>query len=117
VVQELIFFTVGMSSCTERQLAKSFRILLWCIEFLRVLGNNFSFSVTAESLVDASLEIVVTRYGKHWDGRGAQKLLAKRPLEPAAAVIEDYDLPCTPFDFNAEVLALLQERLACILYH
>ncbi|KAG0626295.1 hypothetical protein M758_2G117400 [Ceratodon purpureus] len=63
-----------------------------------------------ESLVDASLKIVVTRYGKNWDGRGAQKRLGKRPLEAAASVIEDYDLPCTPFDFNAEVLALLQER-------
>lgn len=64
----------------------------------------------AESLVDASLEIVVRRYGKEWDGRGGQKRLGKRPLEAAASVIEDYDLPCTPFDFNNEVLALLQER-------
>ena len=70
--------------------------------------------VAVESLVDASLEIVVKRYGKQWDGRGAQKRLGKRPLEAAAAVIEDYDLPCTPFDFNEEVLALLQDRFVLV---
>ncbi|KAG0504533.1 hypothetical protein KC19_N023800 [Ceratodon purpureus] len=68
------------------------------------------FEEDVKSLVDASLKIVVTHYGKNWDGRGARKRLGKRPLEAAASVIEDYDLSCTPFDFNAEVLALLQER-------
>jgi hypothetical protein len=81
-----------MSSCTERQLAKSFRILLWCIEFLRVLGNNFSFSVTAESLVDASLEIVVTRYGKHWDGRGAQKRFQRGGSSLASGEVSMYSV-------------------------
>lgn len=75
-----------------------------------MLRDGIFFSVNAESLVDASLKIVVTHYGKNWDGRGARKRLGKRPPEAAASVIEDYDLSCTPFDFNAEVLALLQER-------
>lgn len=56
------------------------------------------------------LEIQVTKYGKEWDGRGSQRRLGKRPLEAAACLIEDYDLPCTPVEFNAESLALLGNR-------
>lgn len=64
----------------------------------------------AESLVEEVLQIQVTKYGKEWDGRGAQRRLGKRPLEAAACVIEDYDLPCTPVAFHAESLALLGIR-------
>ena len=56
------------------------------------------------------LEIQVTKYGKEWDGRGSERRLGKRPLEAAACLIEDYDLPCTPVEFNAETLALLGNR-------
>jgi len=60
--------------------------------------------------VEEVLEIQVTKYGKEWDGRGSQRRLGKRPLEAAACLIEDYDLPCTPVEFNAESLALLGNR-------
>ncbi|XP_024394974.1 bifunctional riboflavin kinase/FMN phosphatase isoform X2 [Physcomitrium patens] len=36
--------------------------------------------------------------------------MGKRPLEAAAAVIQDYGLACTPLELNLEVLELLQER-------
>ncbi|KAL2650444.1 hypothetical protein R1flu_018572 [Riccia fluitans] len=49
-----------------------------------------------EQLVEESCKIVVANYGKIWDGRGASKRFGRRPLEAAAALIEDYDLPCTP---------------------
>lgn len=66
------------------------------------------------------LEIQVTKYGKEWDGRGSQRRLGKRPLEAAACFIEDYDLPCTPVEFNAESLALLGNRcdrsLSCYIF-
>lgn len=57
------------------------------------------------------LESVVTSFGKEWDGaRGAQKRLGKRPLEAAASVVEEYDLPCTPVALNNEVITLLHDR-------
>lgn len=62
------------------------------------------------------LEEVVTRFGKDWDGRGAQKWLGKRPVEAAASVVEEYDLPCTPVAFNDEVIALLQDRFDVFLF-
>lgn len=64
----------------------------------------------AESLVDEVLEEVVARYGKEWDGRGAQKRLGKRPLEASVSVVEDYELPCSALHFNNEVVASLQSR-------
>lgn len=60
--------------------------------------------------MDEVLEIQVKKYGKEWDGRGSERRLGKRPLEAAACLIEDYDLPCTPVEFNAESLALLGNR-------
>uniref|UniRef100_A0A7I4B1J4 riboflavin kinase n=1 Tax=Physcomitrium patens TaxID=3218 RepID=A0A7I4B1J4_PHYPA len=63
-----------------------------------------------ESIADEVLAIVLTRHGKVWDGRGAQNRMGKRPLEAAAAVIQDYGLACTPLELNLEVLELLQER-------
>lgn len=63
-----------------------------------------------ESLVDEVLEEVVARYGKEWDGRGAQKRLGKRPLEASVSVVEDYELPCSALHFNNEVVASLQSR-------
>lgn len=57
------------------------------------------------------MEGVVTSYGKDWDSaRGAQKRLGRRPLEAAACVVEEYELPCTPEALNAQVIALLQDR-------
>lgn len=66
--------------------------------------------VGEESIADEVLAIVLTRHGKVWDGRGAQNRMGKRPLEAAAAVIQDYGLACTPLELNLEVLELLQER-------
>jgi riboflavin kinase len=64
-----------------------------------------------DSLVEEVVEGVVTSYGKDWDSaRGAQKRLGRRPLEAAACVVEEYDLPCTPEALNAQVIALLQDR-------
>eukprot|EP00252_Welwitschia_mirabilis_P013342 TRINITY_DN2939_c0_g1_i1.p1 TRINITY_DN2939_c0_g1~~TRINITY_DN2939_c0_g1_i1.p1 ORF type:complete len:411 (+),score=84.13 TRINITY_DN2939_c0_g1_i1:548-1780(+) len=50
-----------------------------------------------EGFVDEVLqEVLPERYGKAWDGRGEEKRLGKRPLEAAAAIVEDYGLPCSP---------------------
>ncbi|KAL3698140.1 hypothetical protein R1sor_012216 [Riccia sorocarpa] len=63
--------------------------------------------VDTEKLVEESCIIVVNSYGKTWDGRGASNRFGKRPLEAAAALIEDYDLPCTPEEVYAQTSEFL----------
>ena len=46
---------------------------------------------------------VLGKYGKQWDGREVHKTVGKTPLEAAAAIVEDYELPCTANEFMSEM--------------
>lgn len=56
-----------------------------------------------ESVVEEVLKEYLATYGKQWDGRGEEKRLGIRPLEAAAIIIEDYQLPCTAQQFMSEI--------------
>lgn len=56
-----------------------------------------------DSVADEVLKEFLAKYGKQWDGRGDEKRLGKSPLEAAALIVEDYQLPCTPQQFMSEI--------------
>ncbi|KAG6547509.1 hypothetical protein Mapa_010957 [Marchantia paleacea] len=65
-----------------------------------------------ERLVEEASRVVVANYGKAWDGRGASERFGKRPLEAAAALIQDYELPCTPEQVYAQTTDFLKDSWA-----
>ncbi len=62
--------------------------------------------------MEEALELIVSGYGKKWNGEGAHKRLGKRPLESAASLIQDYDLPCTPQELYSQILDFMKNRHA-----
>ncbi|XP_057814065.2 bifunctional riboflavin kinase/FMN phosphatase isoform X3 [Cryptomeria japonica] len=56
-----------------------------------------------ECVVEEALKMYLAKYGKQWDGRGEENRLGKRPLEAASAIIQDYQLTCTPQQFMDEI--------------
>lgn len=63
-----------------------------------------------DGIVSDVLKAFVVRYGKQWDGRETQKILGRTPLEAAAAVVEDYKLPCSADDFLTQFTPLLYDQ-------
>jgi riboflavin kinase len=68
---------------------------LSAVENIIIIGGGSIF-ILSKRLVEEALELIVSRYGKKWNGKGAHKRLGKRPMESAVSLIHDYDLPCTP---------------------
>ncbi|KAL4190650.1 hypothetical protein AMTRI_Chr07g76770 [Amborella trichopoda] len=66
--------------------------------------------LNTDGIVDDILKVYLVKYGKRWDGRGAQKRIGTTPLEAAKAIVEDYELPCTTEEFNAEVTPLFSDQ-------
>ncbi|KAJ6938083.1 hypothetical protein NC651_004699 [Populus alba x Populus x berolinensis] len=63
-----------------------------------------------DGIVSDVLKVSVVKYGKQWDGRETQKIVGKTPLEAAAAVVEDYELPCSTDDFLTQITPLLYDQ-------
>ncbi|EFJ19251.1 hypothetical protein SELMODRAFT_233432 [Selaginella moellendorffii] len=64
-----------------------------------------------ERIVDEVCEeFLLAKYGKQWDRRNLEKRLGKKPLQAVAAIVEDYELPCTPEQFMAEIVDLVRGR-------
>eukprot|EP00897_Mesotaenium_endlicherianum_P002821 jgi/Mesen1/2567/ME000162S01696 len=63
-----------------------------------------------ESLVAEVAKILVEKYGKTWDPRGAEDRLGKRPIEGARSTVEQFGLPITPAEYLAQSLELLSAR-------
>ncbi|CAN6460509.1 unnamed protein product [Victoria cruziana] len=59
--------------------------------------------IDTEGIVDDVLKVFLVKYGKKWDGRGTPNRTGKTPREAAAAIIEDYELPCSMEEFMAEI--------------
>ncbi|KAJ6920127.1 hypothetical protein NC652_014274 [Populus alba x Populus x berolinensis] len=56
------------------------------------------------------LKALLLKYGKQWDGREAQKIVGKTPLEEAAIVVGDYELPCSIDEFVTQITPLLYDQ-------
>ncbi|KAK9268101.1 hypothetical protein L1049_010540 [Liquidambar formosana] len=66
--------------------------------------------LNTDGIVIDVLRVVLVKYGKQWDGRGAHRIVGKTPLEAAAAIVEDYGLPCTTNEFNSEITPMFFEQ-------
>lgn len=63
-----------------------------------------------DGIVNDVLKVFLVKYGKIWDGRGAQKILGMPPFEAAAAIVQDYELPCTTEEFISDINPLFSDR-------
>lgn len=64
----------------------------------------------ADSIITNVLKVLLVKYGKQWDGREAQKIVGKTPVEEAAAIVEEYQLPCTTDEFIAEITPMFNDQ-------
>ncbi|KAF9687165.1 hypothetical protein SADUNF_Sadunf02G0065400 [Salix dunnii] len=111
VIDELFFcFNFRASFCT---LDSFFVVLTWsfslscfclCVDIIVLRFNG------TDGIVSDVLKVFVVKYGKQWDGRETQKILGRTPLEAAAAVVEDYELPCSTDDFLTQITPLLYDQ-------
>ena len=56
------------------------------------------------------MKVFLGKYGKEWDGREAPKIIGTTPFEAAAAVVQDYELPCSTFELLSEISPLLSDQ-------
>ncbi|KAK8642153.1 hypothetical protein V6N13_011510 [Hibiscus sabdariffa] len=70
--------------------------------------------LNTDGVVSEVLKGFLGKYGKEWDGREAQKIIGKTPLEAAAAVVEQYGLPCGKDEFLAELYPVFSAQLCNI---
>lgn len=56
------------------------------------------------------LKVALVNYGKQWDGREAHKIVGKTPVEAAAVVVEDYEIPLTKEEFLTQITPMFSER-------
>ncbi|XP_021661042.2 bifunctional riboflavin kinase/FMN phosphatase isoform X2 [Hevea brasiliensis] len=70
--------------------------------------------LNTDGLVSDVLKGFLVKYGKQWDGREASKIVGKTPLEAAAAIVEEYGLPCATEEFIAEITPVFSDQLCKI---
>ncbi|XP_022715990.1 bifunctional riboflavin kinase/FMN phosphatase [Durio zibethinus] len=70
--------------------------------------------LNTDAVVSEVLKGFLGKYGKKWDGREAQKIVGKTPLEAAAAIVEEYGLPCGKDEFLPELYPLFSAQLCNI---
>ncbi|KAJ4952913.1 hypothetical protein NE237_029745 [Protea cynaroides] len=59
--------------------------------------------LNTDGIVNEVLKAFLVKYGKPWDGRVTQRIVGKTPIEAAAAIVEDYELPCTVDELVSEL--------------
>ncbi|KAL5705811.1 hypothetical protein ACHQM5_024058 [Ranunculus cassubicifolius] len=65
--------------------------------------------LNTDAIVNDALKVFLVKYGKTWDGRGANKIIGKTPFEAATAIVQDYDLPCTTEEFITHINPLFSD--------
>ncbi|XP_024018904.1 bifunctional riboflavin kinase/FMN phosphatase isoform X1 [Morus notabilis] len=63
-----------------------------------------------DGVVSDVLKVYLVKYGKQWDGRESKKIVGKMPLEIVAAIIEDYELPCTTEELVSEITPMFSNK-------
>ncbi|XP_071714379.1 bifunctional riboflavin kinase/FMN phosphatase-like [Rutidosis leptorrhynchoides] len=66
--------------------------------------------VNTDGLVTEVLKVDLVKYKKKWDGREALKIIGKTPLEAAAAVVEEYQLPLSKEDLLSELTPMFADQ-------
>ncbi|XVE87937.1 hypothetical protein DITRI_Ditri19aG0028600 [Diplodiscus trichospermus] len=70
--------------------------------------------LNTDGVVSEVLKVFLGKYGKQWDGRETQRIVGKTPSEAAAAVVEEYGLPCGKDEFLAELYPIFSAQLCNI---
>ncbi|KAG5245970.1 hypothetical protein OIU76_001836 [Salix suchowensis] len=70
--------------------------------------------IHTDGILSDVLKAILLKYGKQWDGREAQKIVGKTPLEEATIVVEDYELPCSTDEFVTQITPLLYDQFCNI---
>lgn len=70
--------------------------------------------LNTDGIVSEVLKLYLVKYGKQWDGKIAQRVIGKTPLEAATAVVEDYGLSLSVDQFISEIMPMLDDRWGCI---
>nr|AFK37985.1 unknown [Lotus japonicus] len=86
-------------------IAKPFRKWISCV-ILDLDGTLLN----TDGVVGNVLKFSLGKYGKEWDGREVLKIVGKTPFEAAAAVVEDYGLPCSTTEFISEISPLFSDQ-------
>ncbi|KAH7516001.1 hypothetical protein FEM48_Zijuj10G0088200 [Ziziphus jujuba var. spinosa] len=66
--------------------------------------------LNTDGIVSDVLRVHLVKYGKKWDGREAKNIVGKTPFEAAAAVVEDYELPCTTSELISEITPMFSTQ-------
>lgn len=85
--------------------ASSLRKLVSCV----ILDLDGTL-INTDGIVNDVLRAYLGKYGKQWDGRVAQKIVGKTPVEAASTIVEGYGLACTVDEFILEISPLFSER-------
>lgn len=85
--------------------ASSLRKLVSCV----ILDLDGTL-INTDGIVNDVLRAYLGKYGKQWDGRVAQKIVGKTPVEAASTIVEGYGLACTVDEFILEITPLFSER-------
>lgn len=56
------------------------------------------------------MKVVLVRFGKKWDKRGAQRIVGKTPMEAVTTIVEDYELPCKTEDFVSMITPMFDDQ-------
>uniref|UniRef100_A0A2P2M3T7 riboflavin kinase n=2 Tax=Rhizophora mucronata TaxID=61149 RepID=A0A2P2M3T7_RHIMU len=67
--------------------------------------------LNTDGIVIDVLKVIMVKYGKQWDERKAHIIVGKTPLEAAAALVEDYGLPCGADEFLAKITPMFSDQL------
>ncbi|GKV08957.1 hypothetical protein SLEP1_g20526 [Rubroshorea leprosula] len=70
--------------------------------------------LNTDGVVSDVLRVGLGKYRKEWDGREAQKVVGKTPLEAAAVIVDDYGLPCGKDEFFAEITPIFSAQIGNI---
>lgn len=63
-----------------------------------------------DSIVNQVLKLFLVKYGKTWDNKKAHRIIGKTPYEAAAAIVEDYELPCSTEECISLITPMFSER-------
>ncbi|KAL9266030.1 Bifunctional riboflavin kinase/FMN phosphatase-like protein [Drosera capensis] len=66
--------------------------------------------LNTDGIVRNILKVFLVKYGKQWDGREARRIVGKTPLEAAAAIVEDYELPCTQEELVHQITPIFSDH-------
>ncbi|PIA65599.1 hypothetical protein AQUCO_00100830v1 [Aquilegia coerulea] len=68
-----------------------------------VILNLDGTLLNTDGIVSEVLKVFLAKYGKRLDVKGASNIVGQTPFEVAAAIVQDYELPCTVDEFISEI--------------